>query len=53
MDDGLLKAYDSVEAFAAFDNPWAMPGETGRTIWICHGRKEKLDVTWPSFKHYG
>jgi hypothetical protein len=50
--DDLLKAYASVEAFGTFDNPWAMPGETGRTLWICRGRKVPLDVAWPGFRRY-
>jgi hypothetical protein len=49
----LLKTYASVEAFAQFDAPWAMPYETGRVIWICRGRHPPLDAVWPSLKNYG
>jgi hypothetical protein len=48
----LLKVYASVEAIGKTDNPWALPLETGRTIWICRGRFEKLDADWPNLKHY-
>jgi 4-amino-4-deoxy-L-arabinose transferase-like glycosyltransferase len=50
--DDLLKSYASVEPAGVFDDPWAMPGETGRTLWICRGRKVPLDVAWPSFRRY-
>jgi len=50
--DDLLKAYTSVEPAGVFDDPWAMPGETGRTLWICRGRKVKLDLAWPGFRRY-
>ena len=49
----LLKTYASVEPFARFDVPWAMPYETGRTIWICRGRRVPLDEAWPKLKNYG
>ncbi len=48
----LLRSYTSVEAAGVFDNPWAMPGETGRTVWICRDRTVPLDVAWPRFKVY-
>jgi hypothetical protein len=50
--DQLLRSYASVEPAGVFDNPWAMPGETGRTVWICRGRNVPLDVAWPSFRRY-
>jgi hypothetical protein len=50
--ENLLKAYATVQAAGVFENPWAMPSETGRTIWICRGRKPPLDTAWPSFKNY-
>ena len=48
----LLKVYASVEAMGATDNPWALPLETGRTIWICRGRFRTLDADWTALKHY-
>lgn len=48
----LLRAYASVESVGVFDNPWAMPDETGETLWICRGRKVPLDVVWPAFRRY-
>lgn len=50
--EDLLQAYASVEAVGETDNPWAMPGETGKALWICRGRKVPLDVAWPGFKRY-
>jgi 4-amino-4-deoxy-L-arabinose transferase-like glycosyltransferase len=51
--DQLLKAYASVEPAGTVEHPWAMPDETGLTLWICRGRKPPFDADWPSFKHYG
>ena len=51
--DALLTTYDSVEPTGVFANQWAMPYETGRTVWICRSRKVKLDVAWPGLKNYG
>jgi len=48
----LLKVYATVEAMGATDNPWALPLETGRTIWICRGRFKRLDAEWSDLKHY-
>ncbi len=48
----LLKNYASVEAMGTTDNAWALPLETGRTIWICRGRFVKLDDDWPKLKNY-
>lgn len=48
----LLKVYASVEAMGKTDNPWALPLETGQTIWICRGRFMKLDDDWSKLKRY-
>jgi hypothetical protein len=50
--EDLLKAYASVEAMGVTDNPWALPLETGQTIWICKGRFKRLDDDWSTLKHY-
>ena len=50
--EDLLKVYASVEAAGMTDNPWALPLETGQTIWICRGRFSKLDDDWSKSKHY-
>lgn len=34
------------------ENPWAMPLETGQTLWVCRGRQPPMDKAWASFKHY-
>jgi hypothetical protein len=48
----LLKLYASVEPAGVFDDPWAMPYETGRTLWICRGRKTSLIADWPRLRTY-
>jgi len=50
--EDLLKVYASVEAVGKTDNPWALPLETGQTIWISRGRFNKLDDDWSKLKHY-
>ncbi len=50
--EDLLKVYASVEAMGKTDNPWALPLETGQTIWICRGRFTKLDDDWSKLKRY-
>jgi len=50
--EALLETYASVEAAGVTENPWAMPYETGLTLWICRGRRVPLAVVWPSFKNY-
>jgi hypothetical protein len=51
--DALLRVYASCDAFGQFDVLWAMPYETGRTVWICRGRHPPLDAVWASLKNYG
>ena len=48
----LLKLYASVEPAGVFEDPWAMPYETGRTLWICRGRKTSLIEDWPRLRIY-
>ena len=50
--EALLKTYASVEAAGAVDDPWAMPYETSRTLWIWRGRHPPLDAVWASLKNY-
>jgi hypothetical protein len=50
--EALLKVYETVEAAGVADNPWAMPYETGLTLWICRRRHPPLDAAWPGFKNY-
>jgi hypothetical protein len=50
--EDLLRIYASVEAMGETDNPWALPLETGQTIWICRGRFTKLDDDWSKLKRY-
>lgn len=48
----LLKSYETVEPAGTTDNPWAMPYETGLTLWICRHRHPPLDSDWASFKSF-
>jgi hypothetical protein len=48
----LLRAYASVEPAGVFNNPWAMPYESGRTLWLCHGRKASFEQDWANFRTY-
>jgi 4-amino-4-deoxy-L-arabinose transferase-like glycosyltransferase len=50
--DGLRKTYASVEPAGRFEVPWAMPDETGQTLWICRGRRQPLDEAWESLRRY-
>jgi 4-amino-4-deoxy-L-arabinose transferase-like glycosyltransferase len=50
--EDLLKLYASVEAMGKTDNHWALPLETGQTIWICRGRFKNLNDEWSTLKHY-
>ena len=50
--DALLRVYASVEPAGVFDNPWAMPGETGQTLWLCRGRRRSFEQDWASFRNY-
>jgi 4-amino-4-deoxy-L-arabinose transferase-like glycosyltransferase len=50
--EDLLKVYASVEPMGKTDDPWALPLETGQTIWICRGRFKTLDDDWSNLKRY-
>jgi 4-amino-4-deoxy-L-arabinose transferase-like glycosyltransferase len=50
--EALLSAYASVEPAGVFDNPWAMPYERQRTLWLCRGRRVPFDQDWASFRNY-
>lgn len=50
--EGLRKTYASIEPAGRFDVPWAMPDETGQTLWICRGRRQPLDQSWPALRRY-
>jgi hypothetical protein len=49
----LLRNYASVEPSAVFAPAWAMPYESGQTLWICCGRRQPLDAVWASPRNYG
>lgn len=49
----LLKYYASCTGVGVTDNPWAMPYETGKTLWVCRGRQPPMDKAWSTFRHYG
>ncbi|HEX9049399.1 MAG TPA: glycosyltransferase family 39 protein [Anaeromyxobacter sp.] len=34
------------------DDPWAMPYERGRLVWICRGLDRPIAELWPRVRHY-
>jgi 4-amino-4-deoxy-L-arabinose transferase-like glycosyltransferase len=50
--EDLLKSYASVEAVGRIEHPYAMPYETGLTLWLCRDRQVPLAADWATFKHY-
>jgi hypothetical protein len=34
------------------DDPWAMPYERGRSVWICRGLGRPIAELWPLARHY-
>jgi len=51
--EDLLKLYASCTDAGVTGNPWAMPYENRKTLWVCRGRQPPMDKAWPSFRHYG
>lgn len=51
--EDLLKLYASCTDAGVTGNPWAMPYENGKTLWVCRGRQPPMDKAWLSFRHYG
>lgn len=50
--EGPERVFSSVEAGAVFTNPWVMPYESDRTVWICRGLKMPLAEIWPGEKNF-
>lgn len=50
--ENLLKSYASCDSAGIFEHRWAMPYETGQTIWVCRNRNPPTDKDWDRFKHY-
>jgi|HubBroStandDraft_1064217.scaffolds.fasta_scaffold00076_44 hypothetical protein len=48
----LLEVYASAEPVGRIDNAYAMPYESGRTLWLCRGRKVPFAENWAELKHY-
>jgi len=51
--EDLLKFYASCTYAGVTDNPWAIPYENGKPLWVCRGRHPPIDKAWASFRHYG
>ena len=51
--EALLKAYASCTYAGTTDSPWAMPSETGRTLWVCRGQHPPMDKAWGGLERYG
>lgn len=47
-----LRDFRSVELAGELNDPYAMPYETNKPIWIERGLKMPLDKLWPKLKHY-
>ena len=41
--EGLLKMFRTVEPVGRFDNPLAMPEESGQTLWLCRDMLEPIE----------
>jgi hypothetical protein len=50
--DELLEAYESAEPLARLEDPYAMPYESGLTLWLCRNRRVSLAEQWAAIKHY-
>ncbi len=50
--EGPARVFESVEAGGVFTNPWVMPYESGRTIWVCRGLKVPFAGIWPGEKNF-
>jgi Dolichyl-phosphate-mannose-protein mannosyltransferase len=48
----LLTHFETAEPLARLDNAYAMPFETGLTLWLCRHSKVPLAEAWPALKHY-
>ncbi|WP_263408610.1 ArnT family glycosyltransferase [Terriglobus tenax] len=48
----MLKYYESCTATGHLDQPYAMPYESHRTIYLCRNRKKNMTSDWADFKHY-
>jgi len=44
--------YDDVRAVGRIDNAYAMPYETGLTIWVLRQPRAPLAEIWSALKHY-
>ncbi len=49
----LLKTFRTVEPVGRFDNPLAMPDESGQTLWLCRDMLEPIEKVWPRLRHFG
>jgi hypothetical protein len=49
----LLKMFRLVDRVGQFDNPLAMPEESGQTLWLCRDMLEPLEELWPRLRHFG
>jgi hypothetical protein len=49
---GFERAYGDVRAVGRIDNAYAMPYETGLTIWILRQPRAPLAEIWSALKHY-
>ncbi len=48
----LLKTYETAEAVASINSPYASPFERGLTLWLCRNRKLPFAADWQALKLY-
>lgn len=48
----LERFFNEVTAAATIHSPYAMPSETGLTVYLCRGLKVPLEEAWQAVKHY-
>jgi hypothetical protein len=49
----LLMMFRSVEPAGRIDNAFAMPEESGQTLWLCRDLLQPIEEVWPKLRHFG
>jgi hypothetical protein len=52
-EDALRRLFDEVSPAASVSPRYAIPEETGLTVFLCRRPKERLDKVWPSLRWLG
>ncbi|HXL23272.1 MAG TPA: glycosyltransferase family 39 protein [Candidatus Dormibacteraeota bacterium] len=51
QEDALRERFESVQAMATVSPRYAMPEESGLTIFVCRRPKQRLDEMWPGLRY--